>query len=636
MLFTHVCGLHLTRGIGAVHVKGTLGAAVQLFDVQIMTGKNAIILAFKAVITHVAILLVGCGNPRPHPVAERKHVVQFLALNRPLGADHLVFVGGLVVANGVHRVGRTPEVLGKTLLHFNGQAATHKVAVGMAHGIAVVLGVDDAPGLTVVLVGVVLGVAHFPVDGTVVVLPLFFGNTHLFKHIASAHAQKLAKLAFFVGNAVHGCFDEFGVAGVYHVPRNGLEFVRAQLLLPDAVFVHGAEIAEQLAVVFPHAQIVHKLNTHKTGLTRQIILFARKLGEPLAPAKHAHTCVELNGADAKLGRRVFILHHGIAADGARKTAVVAHGVLPHIVAQKVGGIVGAVGDTVERAHVARKRNRCFRCAPALARRTYPAGTCAPVFKKWAGKTGNHMLVVSPNDGAVVVDEIFPVGLVARNVHGLAALKGNGLEHLGTHDSANAATCGMSAAVDHHRIRNQIFTGGPDGGNGIVRAHFFADHAGGAACTLPPHVAGILDPRLAVTHMQPHGAVGLAFDNKKIIARVFQVLGKVAAHVARTYEVLRPRNRHDGGYSGTPAAQGARASQRPHGKNDFVGFVIGLGFGRNFVPKHLVAQARAANKIKILVGVLNSNAARAQVDPQALALIAAKFSGHKFLQLANGA
>ena len=116
----------------------------------------------------------------------------------------------------------------------------------------------------------------------------------------------------------------------------------------------------------------------------------------------------------------------------------------------------------------------------------------------------------------------------------------------------------------------------------------------------------------------------------------RTLAKVATHVARTDKVLRPRNRHDGGDSGTPAAQGARAGQRPHGKYDLVGFVIGLGFGRNFVPKNLVAQARAANDVKIFVGVLNSDAARAQVDPQALALIAAEFSGHKFLQLANGA
>ena len=247
-----------------------------------------------------------------------------------------------------------------------------------------------------------------------------------------------------------------------------------------------------------------------------------------------------------------------------------------------------------------------------------------------------MLVVGANDGAVVVDELFPLGLVARDMHGLAALKGNGLEHFGAHDSADAAACGMGTAVDHHRIRNQIFTSGPDGGNGAVCAHFFGDHAGGAACALAPHMAGVFKPRLAVAHVQPHGAVGLALDNKKVIARVLQVLGKIAAHVARTDKVLRPRNRHDGGYSGTPAAQSARASQRPHGKNDLVGFIICLGLGRNFVPKHLVAEARAANDVKILVGVLNSNAARAQVDPQALALIAAEFSGHKFLQLANGA
>ena len=401
----------------------------------------------------------------------------------------------------------------------------------MAHGIAVVLGVDDTPGLAIVFVGVVLGMPHLPVDGTVVVLPLFFGNTHFFKHIACTHTKEFAKFAFLVGNAVHGCFDEFGIAGVYHFPGDGLVFIRAQLLFPDAVFVHGAEIAEQLTVVFPHAQIVHELDTHKTGLTCQIILFARKLGEPFAPAKHAHAGIELDGADAKLGRRILVLHHGIAADGARKTAVVAHGVLPHVFAQKVGGVIGAVRNAVERTHVARKRNRRFRCAPAFARCAHPAGTCAPVFKKRAGKTGNHMLVIGTNDGAVVVDELFPFGLVARDVHGLAALKGNGLEHLGAHDSADAAACGMGAAVDHHRIRNQIFTGGPNGGNRAVRAHFFADHAGSTACALPPHMAGVFKPRLAVAHVQPHGAVGLAFDNQKVIASVLQVLGKIATHMA---------------------------------------------------------------------------------------------------------
>ena len=247
-----------------------------------------------------------------------------------------------------------------------------------------------------------------------------------------------------------------------------------------------------------------------------------------------------------------------------------------------------------------------------------------------------MLVVGANDGAVVVDEFFPVGLVARNVHGLAALKGNGLEHLGAHDGPDAAACCVGAAVDHHGIRNQIFTGRPDGGNGTVSPHFFADNACGAAGALAPHVAGILEPCLAIAHMQPHGALGLALNNEEVVARVFQMLGKVAAHVTGTDEMLRPRNRHDGCNRRASAAQSARAGQRPHGKNYFVGFVISPGLGRYFVPKNLVAKARAANKIKILIGVFNSDAARTQIDPQALALITAKFPCHKFLRLADGA
>ena len=70
VLFAHVRGLHLARGVGAVQVKGALCAAVQFLDVQIVPGEDAIVFALKAVVAHVAILLVGGGNPRPHPVAE--------------------------------------------------------------------------------------------------------------------------------------------------------------------------------------------------------------------------------------------------------------------------------------------------------------------------------------------------------------------------------------------------------------------------------------------------------------------------------------------------------------------------------------------------------------------------------------
>ena len=124
--------------------------------------------------------------------------------------------------------------------------------------------------------------------------------------------------------------------------------------------------------------------------------------------------------------------------------------------------------------------------------------------------------------------------------------------------------------------------------------------------------------LAVRDRQPDGVIRLSLDNNGVISGIFELRGKLSAHVARSHERLGRAGRPERGDGRPPVAGGAGACKRPDGKDDPVFRIIRTCARRDLVPHHLVADTRAAQVIFIFFdGVLGPHASRRQIDMENL-------------------
>jgi hypothetical protein len=110
----------------------------------------------------------------------------------------------------------------------------------------------------------------------------------------------------------------------------------------------------------------------------------------------------------------------------------------------------------------------------------------------------------------------------------------------------------------------------------------------------------LNLHLPVDNRQPDRPVGLPLDDDGIVPRVFQLGGKLTAHVSGPHERLGPAGRPEGGDGHAAVTGGAGPGQGSHREDDPVGRVVRVGPRRHLIPHHLVADPGAAQKILILL------------------------------------
>ncbi len=554
--------------------------------------------------------------------------MKFLAHQGPSGPPGLVHVHGRVVPHAVHGIRRAPDLGGQLFLHAERQPVAHEVRVGVALGVAVVLGVDDHPALAVVLVGVVLGVPHLPVERAVVPGPGVLGDGPLREQPGRALAEDLAQLAPALGDARQDVEEERRVASLEFVPGDGGVLSRAKPGLEQPVVVQLLEVALQLAVVAPDAKVVGQVHAHHAGLQRGLALQAAgELLEEAAAEQESGTGILGHFPDAVLGRHSRHLDDGVAADGAGCAAVAAHRVLPGALAQKEGCAVGAVGDAVQVVDVAGDLDGRLCRAPALAWFAHPAGAGIVVLGLRGGEAGHHMLVVPAQDGQVKLDELLPLALVPGDAHCAAALHAHGLEVLGAHDPAHAAS-GVRQGVGHNGHGRELFPGLADGRHHAVRAHLLADLQAGAPNARAPQLRGVAQFHPGIADIQPHRFLGPALHDERVIARILELGGELAAHVPGAHQRPGPAGGEDGGHRGAAVAGHARARQHARGEDELVGGIKGAGSGGHLLPEDLVAEARAAEHFPVpLSGVLGADLPCGQIHAQHLSGKAAIAPGH---------
>ena len=375
----------------------------------------------------------------------------------------------------------------------------------------------------------------------------------------------------------------------------------------------------QLAVIGPQPQVVGEVHAHHAGLDGGLAaIFAVEPLEELPAELQGDARVLRRVRDAVLDRDGRHLEQGMAADGAGRAAVAAHGVFPGLLAQEIGCAVGAVGDAVHVVDVACDFDRRFRRAPALAGPADPAGGRIVVFGLGRGKARHHMLVVAAEDGEVEFDELLPLALVPGDAHRAAALDGHGLEVFRAHHPANAPGR-VGDGIDHHAHGGLVFPGLADGRHHAVRPHLLAYLQGGAADARAPQMAGVADFHMGVADHEPHGFVGPAFDDQGVVPGVFEFGREMPAHVARPDQRAGPAGGKDGGHGGAAVARHARADQHPGGEDQLVGRLERAGPGRNFVPEHPVADSGSAEHRRVAFDrVLGSDFSRGEIHAQDLA------------------
>ena len=159
----------------------------------------------------------------------------------------------------------------------------------MAHRIAVVERIEHAADLTVVFVGMVLGMAVRPVKRIVILLPGRFGKTKVFENLRRGFTEPAAEFAFAVSNARENVLKRAGIGIFKLVPRNLFVLFFGEVLLPVPLLEEVDKVAVQLTVIAPDAEVVEGLRAHKAGFTRhgllEVVDEARE--EPAAPEREA-------------------------------------------------------------------------------------------------------------------------------------------------------------------------------------------------------------------------------------------------------------------------------------------------------------------------------------------------------------
>ena len=249
--------------------------------------------------------------------------MQFLAADDPAQTAHLSLVGRLVIADFVHGVAAAPEVFGNLLLHADRQTAACDVSV--AHRVTVVEAVEDDADLTVVFVGVMFRMTEAPVIRRSVVGPVGFLNAEMTEHVGSAFAEPFAHFTLTVSDALEQILQEGSVAVFDLLPRNGVVFFFGKNFLPETLDVHLLEVAVELTVVAPYAEVIHCLDAdHGSMAGGRKVALGGNLWEDDAAEVQRHTGLFGHLIDVIAGGGFFVFNDGVAAQRAGVAAVVAN------------------------------------------------------------------------------------------------------------------------------------------------------------------------------------------------------------------------------------------------------------------------------------------------------------------------
>ena len=287
MILTGVAALELTHRVEALQDEGAKTGLVEVILGHFDAGDGAKDLAFHLDVSDVALFTQRRDFPRRRPRADAEHVVEFLAGDNPLQTLHLVDVGRRVVTDRIDGIRTSPELLADALLHIDRQTAAGEVDVAVAHWIAVIERIEHAADLTVVFVGMVLGMAVRPVKRIVILLPDRFGKTKVFENLRRGFTEPAAEFAFAVSNARENVLKRAGIGIFKLVPRNLLVLFFGEVLLPIPLLEEVDEVTVQLTVVAPDAEVVERLRAYEAGFTRhgllEVVDEARE--EPAAPER---------------------------------------------------------------------------------------------------------------------------------------------------------------------------------------------------------------------------------------------------------------------------------------------------------------------------------------------------------------
>ncbi len=189
------------------------------------------------------------------------------------------------------------------------------------------------------------------------------------------------------------------VAFLVLVPVVAFEFGLAQLLLHGAFIVKLLEIALQLAVVAPEAEVVRQVHAYHAGLDHGLAPWPiGEFFEEGAAEIEAGARILPHVGDAVFGSDGGDLDHRVAPDGATGAAPSTHRVLPRGVAEEERRIVRPVGDPVQVVGLARPcRDGMRRRPPHAPLAAFPARARVVELRPRLRCARHDVLIVRPEE-----------------------------------------------------------------------------------------------------------------------------------------------------------------------------------------------------------------------------------------------
>ena len=246
---------HAAHRVGALQGHDGSAALVELLGGDVLAGHGFHELRFKIEVATVVTGFRRAHGHRPHPVAQGEGVMQHVGNDGPPAELGLVLVHRGIVFVLVDGVFAAPDFLRDFALLLDGQAAALEVNGGVNHIVAVEHHVVHSANLAEALMCMV----HRP---AAIVDQAARGGVEPF-HVVPALApndRTMAQIAHFVivlSDVAQNLHHNRRVIVLESVPVEHVVFVFGQHALKDALGNAVRDIAVELCVVAPQAQIVH-------------------------------------------------------------------------------------------------------------------------------------------------------------------------------------------------------------------------------------------------------------------------------------------------------------------------------------------------------------------------------------------
>ena len=325
--------------------------------------------------------------------------------------------------------------------------------------------------------------------------------------------SEIGHLVVVLGDVAKQLGHDRGVVVLERVPVELRIFLGKQHALEDAVMHTMGDVAVQLGIVAPQAQIVHRAADHLVPDQRVLGarfhrgVLAEDVDHVVAEREVGHA-----GVAGDFVAAVFLAvghaHVRVAVDGAAVASIELDGVLLGFGAFVFGRFHRAVANGVELAgfRFAGFDGLAFCICPiqALARR--PAGALVVVLGPFLLGRRHDVVVVRADDVAQhVVGQICHC-LRIGHVHASVAFDNQRLELFRAENRAQAGARRVVARVDNARIGQQVFACWADGGHAGAGPLDAVERLGGRASAHAPDEACILDLHVVVFDADIHRAL----------------------------------------------------------------------------------------------------------------------------------